>query len=156
VDSLRALLGWLDGLGTWLAPLGLRLLLAWEFWLAGVEKYHGRNWFSEFREQFPFPFHLLPPEISWRMVLWFELIGAVALLLGLATRFVALALSLLTVAAVFAVHADAGYNVCDNGWKLPLLYLVMLLPLILGGPGKLSLDCWLRGRYLESERRLWS
>jgi hypothetical protein len=40
-----------------------------------------------------------------------------------------------------AVHAENGYNVCDNGFKLPLL---MLIPLVLSGPGKQSIDHWLR------------
>jgi putative oxidoreductase len=45
-----------------------------------------------------------------------------------------------------AVHAGNGYNVCDNGFKLPLLYLMMLIPLVLSGPGKLSVDYWMRPR----------
>ena len=43
------------------------------------------------------------------------------------------------------VHACNGYNVCDNGWKLPLIYLVMFLPLMLTGSGKLSLDHAIKG-----------
>jgi len=39
-----------------------------------------------------------------------------------------------------SVHAGNGYNVCNNGWKLPLVYLLMFLPLLFSGPGKLSLD----------------
>lgn len=51
-----------------------------------------------------------------------------------------------------SVHAGNGYNVCDNGWKLPLIYLVMFLPLMLTGPGKLSLDHWIKGRVLGRGR----
>ena len=153
---LRALLNLLDRLGAWIAPLGLRLLLAYEFWRDGLEKFHGQNWFVEIRERLPFPLHLLPPEISWQIALWFELIGAIALLLGLGTRLFAAALSILTLVAIASVHAGAGYNVCANGWKLPLIYLAMFLSLILTGPGKLSLDYRLCGRFLSSERRLWS
>jgi putative oxidoreductase len=58
--------------------------------------------------------------------------------------------------AIAAVHAGHGYTIAEGGWKLPLIYLVMFLPLILSGPGKLSLDHWLRGHYLKAERRLWS
>ena len=36
----------------------------------------------------------------------------------------------------------------DNGYKLPLMYLTMLIPLLLAGPGKLSLDHWIRRRVL--------
>lgn len=136
----------LDEAGRWLAPLGLRLLLAWEFWESGVEKFKGENWFAQIQDQFPFPFSLLPVDLSWFLSTWFELIGAWALVFGLATRFFSASLIVLTVVAWAAVHAGNGYNVCDNGFKLPLIYLVMFLPLLLSGPGKLSLDHLIKQR----------
>ncbi len=152
----RALLEHLDFAGAWLPQLALRLLLAYEFWTSGVEKLHGSNWFMEIQDRFPFPLNHVPVEISWQLATWFELIGPVALVLGLATRFFAFSLSILTVVAIVSVHGGLGYNVCDQGWKLPLIYLVMFLPLIFAGPGKLSIDHWIRGRYASGERRLWS
>jgi putative oxidoreductase len=58
--------------------------------------------------------------------------------LGLGTR--VRAFTVLTAVAWASVHAGLGYNVCQNGFQLPLMYLVMLLPLVLAGPGKASLD----------------
>ncbi|HCA26464.1 MAG TPA: hypothetical protein DEP05_02270 [Betaproteobacteria bacterium] len=133
----------LNGAGAFLAPLGLRLLLAWEFWEAGVSKLHGENWFSNIQGDFPFPFNLVSPAISWRLAMWTELAGAIALIIGLGARFFSAALIILTVVAWASVHAGHGYNVCDNGFKLPLMYLVMFLPLLLSGPGKASIDHWL-------------
>jgi len=133
----------LDGAGAWLAPLGLRALLAWEFWESGVEKYRGENWFADIQDRFPFPFSLLPVEFSWWLSTWVELVGAWALVFGLATRITSASLIVLTLVAWAAVHAGNGYNVCDNGFKLPLIYLVMFVPLLLSGPGKLSLDHWI-------------
>jgi len=43
IDVYAAITNRLQGVGEWLAPLGLRLLLAWEFWEAGIEKYRGEN-----------------------------------------------------------------------------------------------------------------
>lgn len=153
----HALASRLEGLGQWLAPLGLRLILAWEFWEAGREKFTGSNWFMNIKDQFPFPFNLAPADLSWAMATWFELIGALALLFGLATRFFAFSLLVLTVVATAAVHwpsdwasvADLlmGYAISDKGhgnYKLPLIFFVMLLPLVLTGPGKLSLDALLQ------------
>lgn len=151
----RSVLAGLDFLGGWL-PLALRLLLAFEFWTSGVEKLQGSNWFSEIQDRFPFPLNLVPTEISWHLATWFELIGPLALVLGLATRFFAVSLSILTVVAIISVHAGLGYNVCDSGWKLPVIYMVMFLPLIFSGPGKLSLDHWIRLKHMGGERRLWS
>lgn len=138
----------LNQAGSYLGLMGLRLLLAWEFWESGVEKFNGDNWFSDIQGDFPFPFNLVPVDISWFLSTWSELIGAVALAIGLGTRFFSLSLIILTIVAWASVHADNGYNVCDNGYKLPLLYLVMFVPLLLSGPGKLSLDHWLARRFM--------
>lgn len=136
----------LDRAGAWLAPLGLRLVLAYEFFESGLAKLHGENWFAEIADRFPFPFNVLPPEISWQLATWTELVAPVALVLGLGTRFAGVALAVLTVVAWVSVHAGNGYNVCDNGYQLPVFYLAMCVPLLLAGPGKLSLDHWLAHR----------
>ena len=138
----------LNQAGSYLGVLGLRLLLAWEFWEAGVEKFNGDNWFADIQDAFPFPLSVVPVDISWFLATWTELIGAVALLIGLGTRFFSLSLIILTIVAWASVHAGNGYNVCDNGYKLPLMYLVMFVPLLLSGPGKLSLDHWLARRFM--------
>jgi len=135
-----SLTDWLERVGAWLAPLALRLLLAWEFGEAGLEKFRGENWFAGVQEQFPFPFNLIPVDLSWFLATWSELLGAAALALGLGTRFFSATLVVLTVVAWMAVHAGNGYNVCQNGFKLPLIYLVLFVPLLLNGAGKLSLD----------------
>ncbi len=126
--------------GSWVSLLGLRLVLAWEFWHAGIRKLNGENWFAQIIDDFPFPFNIVPVGISWFLTSWTEIIGALALVIGLATRFWVAGLIILDLVAWVSVHGDNGYNVCDNGYKLPLLYLVMLIPLLLNGPGKLSVD----------------
>lgn len=155
-QRLKHLLDALDQTGLWIAPLALRLLLAKEFWDAGVEKFNGQNWFVDIQSQFPFPFNLMPPEASWQLATWTELIAPIGLVLGLGTRLCAASLSVLTLVAIAAVHAGHGYTISEGGWKLPLIYLVMFLPLILNGPGKLGIDDWLRQRHLAGQRRLWS
>jgi putative oxidoreductase len=143
----RNTLALLDCFGEFLPQLGLRLLLAYEFWESGLEKYHGENWFADIQEAFPFPFNLLPPDISWQISTWTELVAPIALVLGIGTRFASVSLIILTSVAWASVHAGNGYNVADNGWKLPLIYLIMLLPLLFSGPGKLSLDHLVAQRY---------
>lgn len=130
----------LESIGTYVPRLGLRLFLAYEFWESGVEKFNGTNWFADIQSDFPFPFNFVPTEISWQLSTWFELIGAVALVVGLATRFFSFSLVVLTIVAWAAVHAGNGYNVCDNGFKLPLVYLIMFIPLFFNGAGKVSVD----------------
>jgi putative oxidoreductase len=140
----------LDWLGQFLSMLGLRLLLAWEFWGSGVEKLRGQNWFAEIQGNFPFPFSLLPADVNWIFAIGIELLASIALALGLGTRFAAFSLMVLDSVAWISVHAGHGYNVCNNGFKLPLIYLIMLIPLLLSGPGKISLDHLIVSRVLES------
>ena len=137
----------LDQAGAWVGLLGIRLLLAWEFGVAGLEKLRGENWFADIQGDFPFPFSVVPVDISWFLATWTELIGAAALAIGLGTRFWAVGLLILDVVAWASVHGGNGYNVCDNGYKLPLMYALMLLPLVLSGPGKASIDAWIRARF---------
>lgn len=136
-DRLRNLA---NTIGDWIGLLGIRLLIAYEFGEAGIEKFKGDNWFEHVKSDFPFPFNVVPVDVSWFLATWSELLGAVAIAIGLATRFFGISLVILTIVAWVSVHAGNGYNVCDNGFKLPLMYLIMLVPIVLSGPGKLSVD----------------
>ena len=123
-----------------IALLGLRGFLAYEFWEAGLEKWQGENWFADIQSAFPFPFSLLPADVNWIAAMSAELIIPVLLVLGLFGRWGAGILIIVTVVAWSAVHSGQGYNVCDNGYKMALIYLVMLVPLVLQGMGRISLD----------------
>jgi putative oxidoreductase len=137
-DRLRVLA---NRAGEWVGMLGIRLLLGYEFaYLSGMSKLQGENWFSEIKGDFPFPFDLVSVEFSWFLATWSEILGGIALAIGLATRFFSITLLIFTAVAWVAVHAGNGYNVCSNGYTLPLMFMIMLVPLILSGPGKLSLD----------------
>ena len=137
----------LDKLGEWLPQLGIRFLLAWEFWESGVEKFNGANWFTDFTDNFPFPFNVLPADISWFISTWAELLGAVALVIGFGTRFFSASLIIVDLVAWYSVHAENGYNVCSNGFKLPLIYLILLIPMLASGPGKASIDYLLKRKF---------
>lgn len=141
----------LSAIGSFLPQLGLRLLLAYEFWESGLQKLNGENWFTDIQSGFPFPFNVIPPEINWQLATWFELVGPVALVLGLATRFFSLSLIILTIVAWVSVHAGNGYNISENGYKLPLIYLIMLAPLLFNGAGKASIDYWLSKRLFRGQ-----
>ncbi len=148
----------LDYLNEFLPQLLLRLILAYEFWEAGVMKYAGNNWFSGIKDSFPFPFNIINTDFSWFLATWSELIGAVLLVFGLFTRFASATLIILTIVAALAVHWPESYSSLGELWegyaitskngsgnfKLPLLYLIMFLPLLFGGAGKLSLDHFLK------------
>jgi putative oxidoreductase len=154
-DLPRKLSGWLDRHAQDLSPIFLRLLLAYEFGEAGLEKLRGDNWFADLT--FPFPVNLLSADVSWTLAAGLEIIAPIALILGFMTRFFSAALMILTIVAIAAVHWPAewhtlaelwqGYAITDRGhgnFKLPLMYLLMLATLLFSGAGRLSIDAWLR------------
>lgn len=143
----------LDPAGDWFALLPIRLLMAYEFGRAGQMKLNGNNWFANVQDDFPFPFNVIPVEISWFLATWTEVLGAAGLVLGLFTRFWALGLIVVTLVAISGVHMPddwsslselwKGYAVSDKGFgnfRIPLLFVAMLVPLVFKGAGKLSLD----------------
>ncbi len=151
----------LRGAGDWLAPLGLRLLLAHEFWKAGVLKLRDPNGnVSGFHANldFPFPFGHFPDALNFFLVTWGEILAAIALVLGLFTRFFAFTLIVITIVAIASVHWPASWDSLGQLWqgysvsrviedgefrgnfRIPMLFLAMLMPLFFMGAGKLSLD----------------
>lgn len=153
MDLRNRIVDKLDFGGAWLALLPIRLLMAWEFGRAGLMKLNGTNWFANVQDNFPFPFDVIPVEISWFLATWTEILGAIGLLLGLFTRFWAFSLIILTIVAIAGVHWPdqwnslaelwKGYSISDKGfgnYRIPLLFIAMLFPLVFAGGGKLSLD----------------
>lgn len=99
------LIGHCDGI----ASILLRLIVGPVLIASGWEKITGSNWFASQLDSFPFPFNVLPAELSWFLASWTEFLGGIALLFGLATRYVAIPLAVTMFVAAYAVHLD-------NGW----------------------------------------
>tara|TARA_R110002049_G_scaffold9778_2_gene48954 strand:- start:4878 stop:5378 length:501 start_codon:yes stop_codon:yes gene_type:complete len=152
-DFWTRLTGTLDHSGAWLALLPIRLLMAWEFGSAGFKKLHGQNWFAKVQDNFLFPFNVLPVELSWFLATWAEILGGFALAIGLFTRFWAFSLIIVSIVAISGVHWPEqwsslaelwqGYVITNKGhgnFRVPLLFIAMLWPLVFLGGGKLSID----------------
>ena len=94
-----------DGLG----PLAMRLYLVPIFWVAGTTKLGGIEdtiaWFGNPVWGLGLPF----PALMAYLAAYTEVIGAVLLALGLATRWISIPLIVTMLVAVFAVH-------WPNGW----------------------------------------
>ncbi len=153
VKLKNQILGILNPAGDWVALLPIRLLMAHEFYKAGMWKFHGNNWFASAQDNFLFPFNYIPVEISWFMATWAEILGGLSLFIGLFTRFWAFSLIIVSIVAISGVHWPddwnslaelwKGYAITDKGFgnfRVPLLFIAMLFPLIFSGAGKLSLD----------------
>lgn len=112
-DTITLISGWYDRLVDWsrhldgVVSIVLRLILAPVLIGAGWEKITGDNWFSP--ELLPFPFSVIPVELSWFLASWTEFVGGICILLGLATRIWAVPLAVTMLVAAGSVH-------WDNGW----------------------------------------
>ncbi len=160
----KRVVDWLNCAGTYGAGLMMiRLLMAFEFGKAGFGKLNGQNWFGNVQDNFIFPFNIIPTEISWFMATWFEILGAFGLLLGLFTRFWAITLVVISIVAISGVHWPAEWSGLGELWesyritkkdgsgnfRIPLLFIAMLIPFIFHGAGKLSVDHFLAKRFFK-------
>ena len=98
--------------GGYVSLLMLRLLLGYEYFTSGLTKFQGSNWFG--RVEFPFPFSVLSADVNWFLATWFELVGAALLIVGLATRYVAASLIVITLVAIYAAHLPEVAEMIDG------------------------------------------
>jgi putative oxidoreductase len=78
----------------------------------------------------------LPGELAYA-VIGAEIVGGVALILGVFTRIVALALIPILLGAIATVHLDAGFFFTNEngGWEFPAFWALMLFVQALVGDG---------------------
>ena len=76
-----------------------------------------------------------------------EVVGGLALILGLGTRWVAIPLAIDVLVALFTVHLPAGFFVSDGGYEFVLLLLAANVTFMLSGSGAAALEnlVWRRG-----------
>lgn len=121
----------------WLIALTARLALAQVFWSSAQT--HLANWDTTlymFEETYQVP--LLPPDLAAYLAVALELVTPPLLVLGLATRFAALALFGMTLVIEIFVFPQA--------WPTHIQWAAMQLVLMGRGPGLLSLDAFLQPR----------
>jgi putative oxidoreductase len=85
----------------------------------------------------------IEPALPLAYVVWLiETLGAVCIMAGLFTRFVAVAAVIEFAVIVFVAHWPAGFwfNRPGGGWEYPLLWGLMFVAIALRGGGPYSLD----------------
>jgi putative oxidoreductase len=78
----------------------------------------------------------LPPELAY-LVMTAEVLGGIALVLGLWTRIVAIAVTPVLLGAIFTVHGAAGFFFTNphGGWEFPAFWTIALIVQALLGDG---------------------
>lgn len=137
---IQSALDWLEGIPYSLLAIPLRLAVAIVFWNSAQS--HLASWDTTielFQTEYSLP--LLPPVFAAHLAVAVELGTPVMLVLGLWTRVASLLLlGMVTVIEVF---------VYPQAWPTHIQWAAMLLVLLCRGPGKYSVDHFLR-RYLPA------
>ncbi len=129
--------------------LGFRFYIAWVFFNSGWQKIS--NWDTTlYLFEYEYDVPLLPWELAAYMGTAGELILPLFIAAGLATRYAALALSVLNVTAVIAYYdalAKVGQVIAHEFWGSLLLVLVAF------GAGFFSIDRWIESRHDDQGTR---
>jgi len=113
-----------------------RIILAVGFYTPAMMKWKNIGGIAEWFGSMGIPL----PTLNAYLAASAELAGVILLPLGLATRFISIPLIFTMVVAIVTVHIGNGFNAGDNGYEIPLYYMLMLFALLINGAGKLSLD----------------
>ena len=137
----RPIIKGLEYLGP-LVLLGIRLYVADVFWRSGVNKI--QSWDTTlflFEHEYQVP--LLSPKIAAYLGTGAELFFPVLLAIGLGGRFAAISLFIFNIIAVISYPSLNEAGIAQH----QLWGLMLLLP-ICYGPGKISIDHFIRKKYL--------
>ncbi|MBV8253294.1 MAG: DoxX family protein [Chitinophaga sp.] len=119
--------------------LFMRLALAYGYYGPASMKWKDihsvGDWFVQL--QIPMPY------VSAYLVAITEAVGVVLLTLGLYVRYITIPLMFSMVVAIITVHWANGFEASNNGFEIPLYYLLMLFVLLVFGAGRISVDYFL-------------
>jgi len=124
-----------------IALLLARLTIAYGFYTPAMQKWSDISSVAEWFGTLGIPF----PTLNAYLAASTELSGVVLLTLGLFTRLISLPLIVMMVVAITTVHLSHGFSAGDNGFEIPLYYMLFLAIFASFGAGKFSLDHLLFG-----------
>jgi len=127
--------------GQSISLLFARFTVAYGFYGPAMTKWSDISSVAEWFESIGIPF----PTLNAYMAASTELTGVILLTLGLFTRLISIPLMIVMVVAITTVHLGNGFSAGDNGFEIPLYYLLFLALFASLGAGKFSLDHLLFG-----------
>lgn len=119
-----------------IALLSARFAVAYGFYTPSMMKWNDIGSVAEWFGFMGIPF----PTLSAYLAASTETAGVVLLILGLFTRFISIPLMIVMFVAIVTVHLGNGFSAGDNGFEIPLYYLLFLLMFFSQGAGRFSLD----------------
>lgn len=119
------------------APLLLRLATGLVFALHGWQKLEmGVPGVTGFLESLGFPI----AGVFAVILIAVELLGGIALILGVFTHWAAKLTGIVALVALVTVHLPNGFFIANGGYEFILLLLAACISLMVTGPGRWSLD----------------
>ncbi len=118
------------------ALLFARLAVAYGFYEPAMMKWSDIGSVSDWFGSMGIPF----PTLNAYMAATTEIVGVVLLSLGLFTRIISLPMIIIMIVAIKTVHLAHGFSAGNNGFEIPLYYMLFLLIFIAFGAGEFSLD----------------
>ena len=116
--------------------LFMRLALAYGFYKPAMMKWKDIDGIAAWFDGMGMPF----PTLNAYMATLTETLGFVLLFLGFATRLISIPLIIVMIVAIVTVHGFEHFDAGENGFEIPLYYIIMLFTLFVYGPGKFSLQ----------------
>ena len=117
-------------------PLLFRIILAYGFYGPATMKLKNFGGIVEWFTSMGLPL----PKLNAFLATGTETAGFVLIFLGLATRIISIPLMVVMIVAIVTVHLGNGFEAGNNGFEIPVYYMLMLFSLLITGPGKYSLD----------------
>jgi len=144
-------------------PLLLRAIVGYGFMAHGFAKLaRGPDNFTHILAALGMPF---PALLSWATIA-IELLGGAAFLLGAMVTLVGISSLIVLAVAIVTVHLPNGFSSIklqsvdamgahfgQPGYETDLLYIVCIFALMLGGAGRLSVDCFIMRQLTATTRR---
>mgnify|MGYP001828004318 FL=1 len=125
-----------------IALLLARLTIAYGFYEPAMKKWSDISSVAGWFGSLGIPF----PTLNAYMAAGTELLGVILLTLGLFTRLISIPLIIVMIVAITTVHLAHGFSAGDNGFEIPLYYMLFLAIFASFGAGKFSLDHLLFGK----------
>jgi len=125
-----------------LSLLLARLVIAYGFYEPAMNKWKDIDSVAQWFGSMGIPL----PTLNAYMAATTELLGVVLLTLGLFTRLISIPLMVVMLVAIVTVHLAHGFSAGDNGFEIPLYYMLFLFIFTAHGAGKYSLDHLIFGK----------
>lgn len=124
-----------------LSLLFARIAVAYGFYEPAMMKWSDMTSVAKWFASMEIPF----PLINAYLAASAEIAGVVLLLLGFFTRLISIPLIIVMIVAIITVHLPNGFSAGDNGFEIPLYYMLFLVIFLSHGAGRFSLDRFIFG-----------